>query len=127
MNCQNCNTPIDYRFLTNCAHCEAEQASLLPEVLIQAPIESEKHATCTRRFVNFLYLMVSSGAGMFSGAVVVYFGAAFTCIAFLSSTGNPSEDCARGNAIAFLSIFTGAFLGTIGGSALAVKNPICKS
>jgi hypothetical protein len=128
MNCQNCNTPIDYRFLTNCAHCEAKQASLLPEVLIQAPIESEKHATWTRRFVNFLYLMVSSGAGMFSGAVVVYFCAAFTYRLFLSNTVDPGHGCGgRGAAIVVLSMFTGAFLGTIGGSVFAVKNPLCKN
>jgi hypothetical protein len=29
--------------------------------------------------------------------------------------------------IAFLSIVTGAFLGTIGGSVFAVKKPLCKS
>ncbi len=127
MNCENCNTTIDYRFLTNCEHCDAEQTGLSPGVLIQAPIEPVNHATWTRRVVNFLYLMVSSAAGMISGAVVVYFGAAFICITFMSPSGNPSYDCARGNAIAMLSIITGAFLGTIGGSILAVKNPLCKN
>ena len=127
MNCENCNTTIDYRFQTNCAHCDAEQTSLTPGVLIQAPIEPTNRTTWTRRFVNFLYLMVSSAAGMISGAVVVYFGAAFICISFMSPSGNPSADCARGNAIAFLSMFTGAFLGTIGGSVFAVKNPLCKN
>ena len=127
MNCENCNTTIDYRFQTNCAHCDAEQTTLSPGVLIQAPIEPVSHAAWTRRFVNFLYLMASSAAGMISGAVVVYFGAAFIYIAFASPSGNPSYDCARGNAVAFLSIITGAFLGTIGGSILAVKNPLCKN
>ena len=127
MNCQNCDTTIDYRFLTNCAHCEAEQENLSPGVLIEAPIQSVKHATWTRRVINFAYVLISSAAGMISGAVVVYFGAAIICISFLSSTGNPSADCARGNAIAFLSIFAGAFLGTMGGSAFAVKNPLCKN
>lgn len=127
MNCENCNTTIDYRFLTNCAHCDAEQTSLSPGVLIQAPIEPVSRNTWTRRLVNFLHLMVSSAAGMISGAVVVYFGAAFIYIAFASTSGDPSYDCARGSAIAFLSIVTGAFLGTIGGSILAVKNPLCKN
>jgi hypothetical protein len=127
MNCENCNTTIDYRFLTNCAHCEAEQTSLSPGVLIQAPVEAVNRTTWTRRFINFAYVMISSAAGMISGAVVVYFGAAFICIAFMTSSGNPSYDCARGNAIGFLSIITGAFLGTMGGSILAVKNPLCKN
>lgn len=127
MNCQNCNTPIDYRFLTNCANCEAEQTSLSPGVLNQAPIEPVDHAGWTRRFVNFLYLMVSSGAGMFSGAVVVYFGAAFTYRLFLSNTVDPGHGCGREAAIVVLSMFAGAFLGTIGGSVFAVKNPLCKN
>ena len=127
MNCQNCKTTIDYRFLTNCAHCEAEQASPLPEVLIQVPIESAKHSTWTRRLINFTYLMMSSVAGMISGAVVVYFGAAFTYLLFLSNTVDPGHGCGRGEAIVVLSMFTGAFLGTIGGSVFAMKNPLCKS
>lgn len=126
MNCQNCNTTIDYRFQTNCAHCETE-AGLSPGVLIQAPIEPVNRTAWTKPFVNFLYLLVSSAAGMISGAVVVYFASAFTYIIFASPSGNSSYDCARGNAVAFLSIITGAFLGTIGGSAFAVKNPLCKS
>ncbi len=128
MNCQNCNATIDYRFLTNCAHCETTQASLLPEVLIQAPIESVKHATWTRRLINFAYLIISSAAGMISGAVVVYFGGTFTHLLFVSNTGDPGHGCGgREAAIVVLSMFTGAFLGTIGGSVFAVKKPLCKN
>jgi hypothetical protein len=127
MNCQNCNTTIDYRFQTNCEHCETEQTSLSPGILIQAPIESVNHATWTRRIVNLLYILISSAAGMVSGAVVVYFGTAMMFMAFVSSTGDPSHDCSRGMFIGFLAITTGAFLGTIGGSILAVKNPLCKN
>jgi len=123
MNCQSCNTTIDYRFLTNCAHCETEQ----PGILIEAPVESENHPVWTRRVINLAYILISSVAGLVSGAVVLYFGAAITCIAFLPSSGNASLDCSRGTAITFLSIFTGAFLGTVGGSVFAVKKPLCKN
>jgi hypothetical protein len=127
MNCQSCNTTIDYRFLTNCAHCETEQTSLSPGIVIEAPVASQNHAPWTRRVINFLYILVSSGAAMISGAVVLYFSVGITCAAFMSSTGNPSADCARGNAIAGLSLLTGGFLGTVVGSIFAVKNPLCKN
>jgi len=130
MNCQNCNTNIDYRFLTNCDHCEAEQASPQPiQPLNEAPpIESFRaRLTWTRRLVNLVYVFISSLVGMVSGAVVIYFGTAMVCIAFLRSSDNASHDCARGNFIAVLAILIGAFLGTMGGSALAVKNPLCRA
>lgn len=126
MNCQGCNTTVDYRFLTNCPNCETKQAGILITAPIQDPVESEKRLTWTKRFVNLAYIFVSSLAGMVSGAVVLYFGAAIICITFLPSSGNPSEDCLRGNAIAFLSIISGGFLGTLGGSVFAMKNPLCK-
>ena len=130
MNCQSCNTNIDYHFLTNCDRCEAEQASLQPiQSLHEAPpIESFRaRLTWTRRVVNLVYVFISSLVGMVSGAVVIYFGTAMVCIAFLSSSDNGSHDCARGNAIGLLAIFAGSFLGTMGGSAFAVKNPLCKA
>ncbi|HUE83043.1 MAG TPA: hypothetical protein VMM84_13090, partial [Pyrinomonadaceae bacterium] len=68
----------------------------------------------------------SSIAGMISGAVVVYFAAVITCGVFLPSGGNPSEQCARGAAIGFLSIVSGAYLGTVAGSVFAVKHPLYK-
>lgn len=125
MNCQSCNTTIDYRFLTNCSHCETEQVESLPLVPLPDP-SPLNHPTWTRRIINFVYILATSLAGMISGVVVIYFGAAMVCISFLSSTGNPSYDCARGNAIALLSILAGAFLGTLGGSVFAMKNPLCK-
>jgi hypothetical protein len=126
MNCQSCNTTIDYRFQSSCSHCETEQVELLPVNPIHDPVESENRLTWTARIVNLAYLVVSSFAGMISGAMLIYFGTAMFCIAFLSSSGNASHDCARGNAIGFLAIFSGAFLGTVGGSVFAVKKPICK-
>ncbi|HEV8431724.1 MAG TPA: hypothetical protein VGQ41_27740 [Pyrinomonadaceae bacterium] len=90
-------------------------------------IESfENRPALAKRLTNLIYIFVSSLAAMISGAVVLYFGAAITCIAFLSSSGNPGADCARGSAIAFLSIVSGGFLGTVGGCVFAMKNPLCK-
>lgn len=70
---------------------------------------------------------MSSIAGMISGAVVLYFGGAMAYIAFVTVPPNPSLACAQGNAVAVMSILLGAFLGTVGGTLFAVKNPVCKT
>ena len=76
---------------------------------------------------NVFYVLISSVVGMVSGAVVVYFTAGvFFSILLSNPGGNPSENCARGMAIGMLSILSGAFLGTAGGSAFAVKHPVLK-
>jgi hypothetical protein len=132
MNCQNCNTRIDYRFVTKCDHCDTEigpssvsTIDPLPDVRLALPVES--NINWTHRVVNLVYILFSSVAGMISGAVVIYFAGAFAYIAiFGHGDGNSSHDCARGNAIGFLLILSGAVLGTIAGSVLAVKNPVCK-
>lgn len=127
MNCQTCNTNIDYRFLTNCADCETEPAKLLPVNPVPIPTEQvEKRVSWTNRLISFIYILISSVAGLISGAVVLYFSAAMIYIAFVDDSKlNPSEACARGNAIAVMSILLGAFLGTVGGSVFAVKKPLC--
>ena len=134
MNCQKCNAKIDYRFLTTCAHCdgEVEPAALQttnigPDLLWAGPVE--RSLTWKQHLINLAYVFASSIAGMVSGAVVVYFSAALVYLAFFSSGphGNSSEDCARGMAVGLLSILSGAYLGTVGGSVFAVKNPLCKS
>jgi len=76
---------------------------------------------------NVFLVLISSVFGMISGAVVVYFTAGvFFSILLGNPGGNPSESCARGTAIAMLSILTGAFLGTAGGSAFATKQFVVK-
>lgn len=124
MNCQSCNSRIDYRFVTNCAHCgaEATQAAPPPNVVESIP----ESLTWTQRLVNLGYVFASAIAGLVSGAVTLYFLGAIFYINFLSgSTGNPGADCARGTAFAGLSILSGAFLGTIGGTTFALKKPLC--
>ena len=125
MNCQSCNSRIDYRFVTNCADCGAEATPIDPP---QNLVESiEEALTWKQRLVNLAYVFAAAIAGLFSGAVTLYFLGAMFYITFLSDLGGtPGERCARGTAFAGLSILSGAFLGTIGGTAFAIKKPLCK-
>ncbi len=124
MNCQSCNSRIDYRFETNCAHCGAEAAQIdAPQNLVESIEES---LTWTQRLVNLAYVFASAIAGLISGGVTLYFLGAIFYLTFFTSTGNPGRDCARGTAFAGLSILIGAFLGTVGGSAFAIKKPLCR-
>ena len=132
MNCQSCNTSIDYRFLTNCVDCgcAVEPAGLsepnsLPDVQPAEP--ANKRLSWIRAVLNLAYLFASSVVGMIAGAVVVYYGAALVYLSIYRGVEeNASVACSRGAAIAFLSIVVGAFLGTMGGSVFATKRPLCK-
>ena len=126
MNCKNCNTSNEYRFLTHCVHCRGEIEPSPSREHLQSADSVDKSFTWTKRAVNLAYLFASSIAGMISGAVVLYFAAVITCPIFLPVADNPSEQCARGAAIGFLSIVTGAYLGTVAGSVFAVKKSLCK-
>jgi len=126
MNCQSCNTTIDYRFQTNCADCEIERVDLVAIDQFHESVESKNRNTWPRRGVNLVYLLTLSAAAMISGAVVLYFGVAITCAVFIRGSSTAIHNCAEGNRLAILSIWLGAFLGTVGGSAFAVKNPVCK-
>lgn len=132
MNCQRCNTRIDYLYLTNCVHCGcaiepagASELQPLPEV---PPLESfQKRLTWKQLFANLAYLLVSSISFMVSGAVVVWVGAGFimnVLIDFFDPVQTPGEYCGFGMAVGYLSILVGGFLGTMGGAAVAVKRPI---
>ena len=131
MNCQSCNTRIDYRFLTNCAECgravepDPLQVDATPEFQPLEPVE--KRLGWKKSLANLVYVFAASVMGMFSGAVVMYFSAAFFYIAlFRNVNDDPSTACARGAAIATLSILSGGFLGTMGGTAFGIKRPMCK-
>lgn len=135
MNCQSCNTIIEYRFLANCAQCGAEVGPAgLPAIPPdQDPLSAKPVGLalrCIRRVLNLMYLLVSAVAGLISGAVVVYFGAAVFFIilfSFIEPNPNPSARCALGSLIGFLSLYVGAFLGTVAGSAFAAKRPLFKT
>jgi hypothetical protein len=133
MNCQSCNTEIDYRFLSNCTVCGCAVEPAGPTQPAPIPkgqlIESiQMSRSWLRAMVNLGYVLVNSVVGMISGSVIVYFGAALIYRAIYSGVNeNPSVACARGQAIALLSIIVGAFLGTTVGSVFAVKRPLCKT
>lgn len=127
MNCQSCNTKIDYRFLSNCTVCgcaveptEGSQLELLPQFQPVEPVR--KRLTWTGRLVNLGYLLVSSVAGLMIGSVVILYGGALIIRAVDIPMG-----CGTGSMVGFLLLVVGAFLGTIGGSAFAVKRPLCKT
>jgi hypothetical protein len=132
MNCESCNARIDYRFLTNCRECGRavdpagpSQIDPLPQFQPAAPVE--KPLGWKKRIVNLVYVFIGSIAGMISGAVTIYFGAAFVYLAVFTNTNeDPSAACARGTAIAALSILVGGFLGTMGGSAFTITHPFYK-
>lgn len=132
MNCQSCNTTIDYHFLTNCAECgcAVEPAGLAEPTSFPdtQTLESTQKSSWKRDVANLAYLLASSVAGMIAGAIVVYFGGGLVYLAIYSGVEeNPSVACSRGMAFAFLSIVVGAFLGTMTGTALAIKRPLCKT
>ena len=127
MNCQSCNTKIDYRFLSNCTVCgcavvptEGSKLELLPQFQPVEPVR--KRLTWTGRLVNLGYLLVSSVAGLMIGSVVILYGGALIIRAVDIPMG-----CGTGSMVGFLLLVVGAFLGTIGGSAFAVKRPLCKT
>jgi hypothetical protein len=132
MNCRSCNTTIDYRFLSNCSQCGTEvgpeivpPATELRKGVALAP--QQKRAAWIHPLANVFYVIISSLVGMVSGAVTVYFTAGvFFSILLSNAAANPSESCARGTAIGVLSILSGAFLGTAGGSAFAIKHFVLK-
>ena len=130
MRCQSCNASIDYKYLTNCGQCgrELDQSTLSTEATAKRPLAegSDKALTWKQRLLNFWYVMTASFVGMISGATVLYFSAAIALISLSSPETYPGENCARGMAIGWLSILGGAFLGIVGGTVFAVKNPICK-
>lgn len=131
MNCQSCNASIDYKYLTNCGQCgrELNQATLSPpETAAKRPLVDggNKAFTWKHRLLNFWYVITASFVGMISGATVLYFSAAIILIPLNGPETYPGENCARGMAIGWLSILSGAFLGIVGGTVFSVKNPICK-
>ena len=122
MNCKNCNATIDYNYLTACPQCDsAVEGSNLP----QAGPDKKKIACCY--YVgNIIYVLVTSAVGAYAGAICLIFSAVALCKVFLPAPPYPGAYCALGNEIGLFSIVTGAFLGTVAGTALTVKRPILK-
>ena len=126
MNCQSCSARIDYLFVTNCAYCGSKiEASGVPQINSLPELPVAKRPVWKATLVNIAYTFASSAAGMISGAVVAYclVGAAYQI--FFRASDNAHSGCGGwGMAIGMLSIFSGAYLGTVGGAALSVKRPL---
>lgn len=124
MNCRNCNTRIDYNYVTNCPQCGSEvEGGDLPK-LDPATMLAKKKRVWLYGLANLVYVLVTSLVSLIAGALVMYFSAAVVYIALSSPETIPGEHCARGMAIGMLSILSGGFLGTISGAVFAVKHPI---
>lgn len=123
MNCRNCNARIDYNYLKNCPQCGCEvESGNLPK--LDPSINSAKKKRVWIYLANVAYVLFTGVVGLVAGAVTLYFSAAVIYMALQTPETYPGEHCARGMAVGMLSIFLGAFLGTIGGTAFAVKHPI---
>lgn len=117
MNCRNCNTIIDYNYVTDCPRCGcAVEQGDLPK------LDPWRQKQSVWPYLgNLIYVLVTSAVGMIIGAVVVYFSAAVVYMALSSPETFSGEHCARGMAIGMLSILTGGFLGTVGGTTFGIK------
>lgn len=124
MNCRNCNTTINYNYVADCPQCGSAVAGGDLPKLDPSTGSGQKESVWPYRLVNVIYVLLTAGVGMISGAVVFYFSGAVLNIAFSSPETYPGESCARGTAIAMLTILTGGFLGTVGGSVFGVKHPV---
>ena len=126
MNCQNCNTNIDYNYLTNCPQCGRElEKDNLPK--LDPSLNSAKRSSWTYKLTNLVWVLSTAFAGMLGGAVVTYFSAGIIYLALRAPETRPGEHCSEGMAIGFLSILLGGFLGSVAGTTIAVKRPVLKS
>lgn len=128
MNCQSCNARINYYFLTNCAHCGSEiEGSGVPQIDPLPEPHFPKIRTWKAMLINIAYTLASSMAGMISGIVSAYFLGAVVYQIFFRASETAHSGCGGpGMAIAILSVFSGAYLGIMGGTFFAIKRPLCK-
>ena len=123
MNCRSCNTIINYNYVTDCPQCGcAVEQGELPKLDLSAGAQPNRG--WSYYLANIIYVLLASGAGMISGAVVLYFSAAVIYLALASPEPYPGAHCSRGMALGMLSILAGGFLGTVGGAAFSIKHSI---
>ncbi len=126
MNCQSCNTSIDYHFLKNCPHCDFEVECGQPVGVVRVLPSAgsvEKVRTRKRFLITLTYILANSFAGMITVSVVVFFAGQWVYLTFFD---DPRGGCGRGMVIGLLLILSGVFLGTMAGCAFAMKHPIYK-
>lgn len=123
MNCRNCNTTINYNYVTDCPRCGCTvEEDNLPK-LDPSTRSKKKERPWLYSLVNLSYVLVTSAVGMISGAVVLYFSVAVIYLALSSPETVPGHHCGRGMAVGFFSVLIGGFLGTVGGAAFSIKHP----
>lgn len=125
MNCQNCTARIDYRFLTSCAYCGSKvDASGVSQIDPFPELQVAKRPVW-KTLITIVYTLASSAAGMVSGAVAGYVLLAVLYEIFLRGTESAHNGCCScGILLGMLSVFGGAYLGTVGGAVFGVKRPI---
>ena len=122
MNCKNCNAVIDYNYLTACPQCgDAVEGGDLPKFVP----EKKKSAWCYY-LGNIIYVLTTSAAGAFGGAVTIWTSVGTVYKAVVSPDKFPGEHCGQGMMIGMLSFIVGAFLGTVAAAVFSVKHPILK-
>jgi hypothetical protein len=122
MNCRNCNTGIDYNYVTNCPHCGCKvEGGDLPQPDPSLDFGRKKHVW-SYRLANLVYVLFAAATGMVSGAVMLYFSFAVAYIALRSPETSPGQHCAEGMALGMLSVLLGGFLGTVGGTAFSLEH-----
>ena len=128
MNCQNCNTKIDYRFLTNCIECGCAVAPALVELNpnLSTPTAVGKRLGWVRRLINAAYVLTISMFGTISG--IITFAVATMFLGMIERAiypPNPNvHGCGRGQLISIVMMLSGAFLGTVGAAVFASSRPI---
>lgn len=127
MNCKSCNATNDYRFVNNCVQCggEIQQASAQRFEIQDEPVEPR--LTWIQKLLNLVYILAGSMAGLISGSVIFYFSFVVVYLTFFSGSHHAPHSCGGwDDFILLLMILAGAYLGTIGGTALALKKPLCR-
>ena len=75
--------------------------------------------------MDVVYVFGSSLVGMISGAVVAYFGGV-AVFAILSNIAEVHRGCGGGMFVGLMLIISGAIIGSVSGSAIAIKHPLYK-
>lgn len=125
MNCPKCAKSIEYRFSAVCPNCQTELPatnSALECFEPVVPLQSKKRNLSIGQHVgNALVVLITAATCTVGGAVMMYGLAGILYRTFLSGPVD-SAGCARGMAVAMLSIVIGAFLGCTGGSIVGYKS-----
>jgi hypothetical protein len=119
MNCPKCHNAIYYRFSTSCLSCDCELVQAIPSVDL---IKRNDRPLSFRHYVGGGVMIFATAAiGMIIGAVVVYVLAGTVYLAIYPHGVTNGDECARGTAVAWLSLIGGALFGCGCGAILAAR------